>query len=180
MRLKKYKEVVGLIGANQYELTWSHFEQLHEDKKIAFENLCRSLFKKELCQKETILHSDHNHPGVEVAPVLAKDGTTKISFQAKHFDNKIKYVQIERSIDETIRYYSGILDIIYLYCNKDIMETSASYKRIKRKLVDAGIRIELITGQTVLEQAMNYPPILSCYFGLDSLDNEWFKRNISN
>lgn len=167
-----------MIGANQYELTWSHFEQLHEDKKIAFENLCRSLFKKELCQKETILHSDHNHPGVEVAPVLAKDGTTKISFQAKHFDNKIKYVQIERSIDETIRYYSGILDIIYLYCNKDIMETSASYKRIKRKLVDAGIRIELITGQTVLEQAMNYPPILSCYFGLDSLDNEWFKRNI--
>lgn len=71
-----------MIGTNQYELTWSHFEQLHSDKKIAFENLSRSLFLRELCKEGTILHSDHNHPGVEVAPVLAKDGRTKISFQA--------------------------------------------------------------------------------------------------
>lgn len=84
-----------MIGTNQYELTWSHFEQLHSDKKIAFENLSRSLFLRELCKEGTILHSDHNHPGVEVAPVLAKDGRTKISFQAKHFDNAIGYAQIK-------------------------------------------------------------------------------------
>lgn len=25
---------------------------------------------------------------------------------------------------------------------------------------------------------MNHPPVLSCYFGLDSLDDKWFQRNI--
>lgn len=167
-----------MIGANQYELTWSHFEQLHTDKKIAFENLCRSLFMRELCQEGTILHSDYNHPGVEVAPVLAKDGQTKISFQAKHFDNAIAYKQIEESINEVVRRYAGKLDIVYLYCNKDITETCDSYTRIEKKLADVGIKLKLITGQTVLDQAMNHPPVLSCYFGLDSLDDKWFQRNI--
>ncbi len=167
-----------MIGANQYELTWSHFEQLHADKKIAFENLCRSLFKRELCQEGAILHSDHNHPGVEVAPVLAKDGQTRISFQAKHFDNAIGYVQIKKSANEAVTHYAGNLDVIYLYCNKDITETCDSYKEIEKILAAAGIRMELITGQTVLDQAMNYPSVLSCYFGLDSLDDKWFQRNI--
>ena len=54
-----------MIGTNQYHLTWEHFEQLHPDKEKAFENLCRSLFQRELCAKGTILHSDPNHPGVE-------------------------------------------------------------------------------------------------------------------
>lgn len=37
-----------MIGTNQYELTWSHFEQLHADKKMVFEHLSRSLFLREL------------------------------------------------------------------------------------------------------------------------------------
>ena len=53
-----------MIGFNQYKLSWRYFEQLHADKKTVFENLCRSLFKRELCYPETILHSDNNHPGV--------------------------------------------------------------------------------------------------------------------
>lgn len=167
-----------MIGTNQYELTWSHFEQLHADKKMAFENLSRSLFLRELCPEGTILHSDHNHPGVEVIPVLAENGKTKISFQAKHFDNVIGYAQIKKSVNEAVTHYTGKLDVIYLYCNKDITESCNSYKEIIKKLSAAGIRMELVTGQTILDQAMNYPQILSCYFGLDSLDDEWFKKNI--
>lgn len=167
-----------MIGANQYDLSWSHFDKLHEDKKTAFENLSRSLFLKELCYEGTILHSDHNHPGVEVAPVLAKDGQTKISFQAKHFDNAIGYAQIKKSVKEAIIHYTGKLDIIYLYCNKDITETCDSYKEIVTLLISAGIKMVLVTGRTILDQAMNYSQILSCYFGLDSLDKRWFERNV--
>ncbi len=115
-----------MIGANQYELTWSHFDKLHADKKIAFENLCRSLFKRELCQAGTILHSDHNHPGVEVAPALARDGQTRISFQAKLFDTAIIYAQIKKSVNEAVAHYAGNLDVLYLYCNKDVTETCNS------------------------------------------------------
>lgn len=107
-----------MIGANQYELTWKHFEAIHADKKIAFENLCRSLFKRELCQEGIFLHSNPNHPGVEVEPVIAKDGRTKISFQAKHFDKNIGYAKIEESVNKIVENYAGILDIVYLYCKK--------------------------------------------------------------
>lgn len=167
-----------MIGTNQYELTWSHFDQLHADKKTAFENLSRSLFLRELCQEGTILHSDHNHPGVEVAPALAKDGQTRISFQAKHFDNAIGYTQIKKSVNEAVTHYTGELDVIYLYCNKDITETCGSYKEIIKILTAVGIKMELVTCQTILDQAMNYPSVLSCFFGLDSLDDNWFQKNI--
>ena len=168
-----------MIGSSQYELTWSHFDQLHADKKVAFENLSRSLFLRELCLEGTILHSDPNNPGVEVAPVLAKDGQTRISFQAKHFDSKIGYAQIKKSVVEAVTHYANKLDVIYLYCNKDITETSPSYKEIIEILTETEIKMELVTGQAILDQSMNFPPVLSCYFGLDSLDENWFRRNIN-
>ena len=170
-----------MLGTNQYDLTWEHFADLHADKEIAFENLCRSLFKRELCVENAILHSDPNHPGVEVAPVLSRDGKDYISFQAKYFDNTIGsngYKQIKRSAEQTIKHYKGELDIIYLYCNIDVTETSTSYIGIKKILKDAGIDIILITGQTILDCVIEYPTVLSCYFGLDILDASWFQRNL--
>ena len=108
-----------MIGANQYVLTWEHFGQLHEDKRTSFENLCRSLFQRKFCKEGTILHSEPNHPGVEVTPVLSKDGTKRISFQAKYFDDRIGYSKIKDSAQEAISHYKGELEQIYLYCNKD-------------------------------------------------------------
>ena len=170
-----------MLGTNQYDLTWEHFADLHSDKEIAFENLCRSLFKRELCVENAILHSDSNHPGVEVAPVLSRDGKDYISFQAKYFDNTIGsngYKQIKKSAEQTIKHYKGELNIIYLYCNIDVTETSTSYTEIKKTLKDAGIDIILITGQTILDCVIEYPTVLSCYFGLDILDASWFQRNL--
>ena len=170
-----------MLGTNQYDLTWEHFADLHADKEIAFENLCRSLFKRELCVENAILHSDPNHPGVEVAPVLSRDGKNYISFQAKYFDNTIGsngYKQIKKSAEQAIKHYKGELNIIYLYCNIDVTETSKSYTEIKKTLKDAGIDIILITGQTILDCVIEYPTVLSCYFGLDILDASWFQRNL--
>ena len=170
-----------MLGTNQYDLTWEHFTDLHADKEIAFENLCRSLFKRELCVENAILHSDPNHPGVEVAPVLSRDGKNYISFQAKYFDNTIGsngYKQIKKSAEQAIKHYKGELNIIYLYCNIDVTETSKSYTEIKKTLKDAGIDIILITGQTILDCVIEYPTVLSCYFGLDILDASWFQRNL--
>lgn len=167
-----------MIGTNQYDLTWSHFAQLHADKEKVFENLSRSLFLRELCCAGTILHSDPNHPGIETAPALAKDGQTKIGFQAKYFANAIGYEQIRKSVEKAVKYYAGKLDLLYLYCNQDITRNCDSYRAITQILDSARIKIELVTGQAILDQAMNFPPVLSCYFGLDSLDDNWFKRNV--
>lgn len=169
---------MSVIGSNQYILTWSHFAELHADKKTAFENLSRALFFRELCLEGNSLHSDPNHPGVEVAPVLAKDGINRISFQAKHFDNQVGYSQIKKSVVEAVTHYAGKLDVIYLYCNKDITETSKGYREIVNILTESRIKMELVTGQAILDQALNYPQLLSCYFGLDNLDESWFQGNI--
>lgn len=168
-----------MIGANQYAVTWSHFDSLHANRNAEFEKLCRSLFKRILCKAGTILHSDPNHPGIEVEPVLAQDGQTNISFQAKYFDNTIKYKEIKKSVNEIVSHYAGVLDVLYLYCNKDIKKACGSYKEIEGKLTSAGIKLVLVTGQTILDQAMDFPSVLSCYFGLDSLDDNWFQRNIN-
>lgn len=85
-------------------------------------------------------------------------------------------MQIKKSVNEAVNHYTGELDVIYLYCNKDITETCDSYKEIIKILTSAGIKMELVTCQTILDQAMNYPPVLSCFFGLDSLDDEWFQK----
>lgn len=43
--------------------------------------------------KNEVLHSNPNHPGVEVSPVKSKDEKYLISFQAKCFESAIGYGQ---------------------------------------------------------------------------------------
>lgn len=167
-----------MIGANQYVLTWDHFMEIHADKRVSFENLCRSLFQRKMCEEGVILHSEPNHPGVEVAPVRSKDGRKLISFQAKFFDSNIGYAQIKESANRAICHYKGKLEQIYLYCNKDINTKRAAYIEIEKMLNDAGIELIPVTGQTILDYAVDYPTILSCYFGLDCIDDAWFEKNL--
>ncbi len=149
-----------MIGSEQYFLSWTQFEKKHPDKRDAFERLSRSIFQRRFCTQETILHSDPNHPGVEVVPALSKDGKQYISFQAKYFDNKVNYAQIKESMKKAINNYKNKLNIIYLFCNKDIAETSKFYCDIKEILNEVGIDLKLITGQSILDIASEYPSIL--------------------
>jgi len=167
-----------MISANQYKLTWSHFDDINPDKRIAFENLCRSLFCRQYANIYEVVHSNPNHPGVEVSPVHSQDGTEVISFQAKYFDGNIGYEQIKSSMKTAIEHYGGILDKIYLYCNKDVTTTTKSYIDIEKMLMDASIDLVPITDQSILDIALEYPPILACYFGLDKLDKRWFEQNL--
>ena len=168
-----------MIGSEQYFLSWTQFEKKHPDKRDAFERLSRSIFQRRFCTQETILHSDPNHPGVEVVPALSKDGKQYISFQAKYFDNKVNYAQIKESMKKAINNYKNKLNIIYLFCNKDIAETSKFYCDIIEILNEVGIDLKLITGQSILDIASEYPSILPCYFGFDKLDNTWFEKNLN-
>jgi len=80
-------------------LTWEQFASCNLDQKAAFEDLTRQLFNREFCPDEHLVSSDNN-PGVEVEPFLVKDDNGKevyISFQAKHFDKRVSYVDIADS-----------------------------------------------------------------------------------
>ena len=55
-----------------------------------------------------------NNPGVEVEPVWDRNNEKHISYQSKFFDNTPDYQQILHSVEETIKYYAGKIDRVYV------------------------------------------------------------------
>ena len=161
-----------------YNLSWVQFEVNNPDKEIAFENMCRSIFKKQFVLNTEIIHSDPNHPGVEIKPVKSKTGEKQISFQAKYFDSRISYRQIKNSFKKVIEFYLGHIDQVVLFCNKDITEESESYQDIKRMMDAVGIEIILLTGQSILDMVMEDSIVLSVYFGIHALTVDWFGESV--
>lgn len=161
-----------------YNLSWVQFEVNNLNKEIAFENMCRFIFKKRFVLNTEIIHSDPNHPGVEIKPVKSKTGESLISFQAKYFDSRIDYSKIKKSFEKIIEVYLGHIDKVILFCNKDITEASKSYQDIKRMMDNASIEIILLTGQSILDMIMEDPIILSVYFGIHALTVDWFAESV--
>ena len=167
-----------MLNRNTLNLSWEQFEANHPDKQNAFERLSLSIFRQRFIDCNEILHSEPNNPGVEVLPVKSKDGKSKISFQAKYFESKISYSQIKDSMKKVVNYYKNRVDIVYLFCNKDITTTSKSYEEISEFLKDNGIRLIPITGQSLLEYIDDYNETKFTYFGVHSFDKEWFDENL--
>lgn len=167
-----------MIVTGSDNLSWAKFEVNNPNKQIAFENMCRSLFSREYVLDGEVLHSDPNHPGIEVAPVKSKYGDCNISFQAKYFDSNINYTQIRDSFKIMLEVYTGKIDKVYLFSNKDITSTSRVYRDIVELLGTSGVDIVLITGQTILDKVIDYPTIFTTYFGKYSFTKEWFIENL--
>ena len=75
-----------------------------------------------------------NNPGVEVEPVWDRNNEKRISYQSKFFDNTPDYQQILHSVEETIKYYAGKIDRVYLYCNKCCEEYNKIPSKVSGKL----------------------------------------------
>ncbi|EOD5300596.1 hypothetical protein ACJXVI_001764 [Enterococcus faecium] len=161
-------------------ITWSNFEIVNENPREAFEDMSRMLFKKRFLAQNTILNSKHNHPGIEVYPVLNKSKDKKISFQSKYFSTSVDYSQIKHSAMQTVKYYKGSLDVFYLFCNKDLDSDSQSFKEISRLLNDAGIAINLVTNKEILDSIVEFPTIASKFFNSNFLSDEWFKSKLED
>ena len=121
---------------NRKRISWANFEAANEDKRTAFEDMCRLLFCDKFLDSKTISHSNPNNPGVEIEPIMDKNSGKMISFQSKYFDclNPGCYTQIRHSAEKAIKYYGKGLDRIYLYCNKDLTTTSKSYNDIAKAM----------------------------------------------
>lgn len=168
------------MSKTKLEITWETFEMCNADKRDAFENMCRLLFKQRFFNGDKLLHSNPNNPGVEVVPVIDPKSGKKISFQAKFFDN-ISYTQIMHSCKTAVSHYAGELDVIYLYCNKDVTTTSKGYIDIADYLRDNSIEIIPITNQSILEDVMKNDVIAYYFFNHVFLSQEILteKLNVS-
>lgn len=162
-------------------ISWADFQKNNKDTTNAFENMCRSIFKEDFCYPKTILHSNHNNPGVEVEPVLGIDNK-RISFQAKYFSSESSdiYTQIKDSMEKAIKYYSGKLDIIYLYSNKSLSKGSSNYKKCEKLLLENDIQLIPICNEEILDNVIHKPFIRDNYFSDYSLSKEWFELKHTN
>ena len=92
------------------QINWNQFGLKAESKQQSFEDNCLFLFCRDL--KITKIDAYHNQPGIETEPITVNG--KKYGFQAKYFNSKFDWSQIEKSIDKAIDAYPE-LDKIYIY-----------------------------------------------------------------
>lgn len=162
---------------NNQKLTWPQFESCNPDTQFAFERMCRLLFNHHFFDGKAITHSNPNNPGIEVLPIFHESSNKRISFQSKYLSAN-NYSQIHESAKKIIEYYVDEIDVVYLYCNRDLTTTSEPYMRIERLLYSNGIKLIPVNNQSILEQVLLYPVIATSYFGHHAINRKWFKEKL--
>ena len=154
-------------------ITWSQFESCNPNTQDAFEKMCRYLFNAFFFGSRAIFQSNPNNPGIEIEPVFHEGSGKWISFQAKYFTT-VDYSQIRHSAEKTIKYYADKIDIIYLYCNKDLTLSSRAYQDICYLLASNNISLVTISNQTILEQVLSNDTVSCYYFDYRKLTPKWW------
>lgn len=161
----------------QADISWEKFTVCNPNPQKSFENMCRWIFNETFLGGKALLHSNPNNPGVEVEPQFDANSGKMISFQAKFF-TEVDYAQIKDSAKAAVAHYSGRLDVVYLYCNKDVTTTSKGYKEVESILRSASIDLVPITNQTILEYVMGDQRIAWYYFDYITLTHGWFQDHL--
>ena len=148
------------------DLTWQRFSTNYSNNpQKEFEHLCTDLFRLEFFNRQTVFRRDPNNPGVEVHPKKCLKGDycgEPISFQSKFFGKAVKYADISDSAKKTVKHYSGNIKACYLYCNCEL--TEASYAETEVHLNKAGIMLEVVAGEELLDRIREYPELVERYF----------------
>ena len=163
----------------QAQINWETFCANNQDARGVnhkFEDLCRQLFVEEILHGNTreYLHANPNNPGLETDPVYDKDSDQWIGFQVKYFDASVKYDQIAHSADEILKYYSDKVDVVYLFCNKPLANSSKIYNETVKKLQSNGIILKSITDNAILDLVRKHQYLSVYYFDCFTLTLGWF------
>lgn len=166
------------------QINWESFAAYNHDARgirFKFEDLCRQLFANENLfgnKQFRYLHANPNNHGLETEPVYDETNKRWIGFQAKFFDQDVRYEQIKHTAEKTVEYYTGkegIVDLVFLFCNKPITSTADGYTNAVEILKKANIRVQLITDTAILDLIRNkYYYLGLYYFGSHSIQQEWF------
>ena len=161
------------------QINWESFKAYNQDAsgvRIKFENLCRQLFANENLtgnKQFKYLHANPNNYGIETEPIFDETNKRWIGFQAKFFDSRVSYSQIEHSAQETVDHYTGKVNLVYLFCNKPLATDSLT--DTIGILSKANITLQLITDDAILDLvSCKYPYLGLLYFGNYTLNQEWF------
>lgn len=181
--------VILLYEGIKMQINWENFTIYNQDARgiqFKFEDLCRQLFSKENLsgnKQFRYLHANPNNPGLETEPIYDEINKRWIGFQAKFFDKDVDYEQIKHSAEKTVEYYTGkkgIVNLVYLFCNKPITSTANGFRNVVEILKKANIDLQLITDTAILDLVRDkYPYLGLYYFGEHSIKREWFATHTS-
>ena len=167
------------------QINWDSFKVHNQDSRgirYKFEDLCRILFSNEFIKGNKqfrFLHSNPNNPGLETEPIFDEENKRWIGFQAKYFDDNVDYRQIRKSAEQTISHYTGqdgIVNIVYLFCNKTISTKAKGYKDVVNLFKNYNIEMCLITNDEILDLIRNkYSHLGFYFFGNHMITPEWFR-----
>jgi len=156
------------------------FDTYNQNAQNAFEDMCRLLFNRTFFDNKAHFTTSPNNPGIEVLPILHEGTNKRISFQSKYVaSTSDAYAQFKNSAQKTVKYYSGQLDVLYLYCNKDLTVGSNPYNEIEGMLQAVNIKLILITNNAILDRVIEYPIVASIFFNAHNLSMDWFKLHIA-
>ncbi len=171
------------------QINWESFATYNHDIRgirFKFEDLCRQLFANENLsgnKQFRYLHANPNNHGLETEPIYDETNKRWIGFQAKFFDQDVHYEQIKHSAEKIVEYYTGkdgVVDLVYLFCNKAITSTAKQYVNAVECLIKANIDVQLVTDTAVLDLIRNkYPYLGLYYFGNHTIQQEWFATHTS-
>ncbi len=166
------------------QINWDSFRTYNQDARgvrFKFEDLCRQLFANENLSENKqfkYLHSNPNNYGLEAEPIFDESRQLWIGFQAKFFDDSVKYAQIKEAAEKTVTYYTGKngrVDLVYLFCNKPITSTAKTFVDTVNLLKKHSIELQLITDTAILDLVSNKYPYLGLYYFCNHTINfEWF------
>lgn len=168
----------------EMQINWESFATYNcnaQGIRFKFEDLCRQLFANENLsgnKQFKYLHANPNNHGLETEPIYDETNKRWIGFQAKFFDQDVRYEQIKHSAEKTVEYYTGkegIVDLVFLFCNKPITSTANGYTNAVEVLKKANIDVQLITDTAILDLIRNkYSYLGLYYFGNQTIQREWF------
>ena len=165
------------------DLRWERFAVNAGNKNTDFEILCSKLCKLEYFDRNTLFPAVPNNPGVEWHPKVALKGEFKgkrIGMQAKYFEGNLEngYKEIFDSASNAVKYYhkgrasNDVIEVFLLFCNKKLSQSdeSGTYKNntkfrdTKQLLNNAGIQLQVIDEQDLLDRIGKYPELQVDFF----------------
>lgn len=81
------------------------------------------------------------------------------------------------SAKKTVEYYAGKVNVIFLFCNKPLKIDANGYVDTVNILQSAGICMEPITDNVVLDLVRKYHYLGLYYFSYQSIDHDWFVKH---
>ena len=168
------------------QINWESFKVYNQDTRgirFKFEDLCRQLFANENIsgnKQFRYLHANPNNPGLETEPIYDEQKKRWVGFQVKYFDSDVDYSQIKDFAEKTVKYHTGKVDLVFLFCNKSIKSTAKGFEDAVNLLKKSNIDLQLITNDAILDLVREkYPYLGLYYFGNHSLNQEWFIAHTS-